>query len=126
MRNHRVDFHSPIAIDRATETLVRTFNGLTPVSGDPFDRQVAKHVRLAEETPGTERGKKAFVASAEAKRRRNGPGVEFVGDYGNEPISIMICRNWAVATFDSELSPDSVAGIRGFFETLAPGELSEY
>jgi hypothetical protein len=126
MRNYRIDFHSPIAVDRASETLVRTFDGSAPVNGDPFDRYVAKHVRLAEEIPGTERGKEAFVASAEAKRRRNGPGVEFLGEYRNEPISVMICRNWAVAIFESEPSPDAAAGIRDFFRGLAPGELSEY
>jgi hypothetical protein len=126
MRNYRIDFHSPIAVDRATETLLRTFDGLTPVSGDPFDRYVAKHVHLADAIPGTERGQKAFVASAEAKRRRNGPGAEFFGECGHEKISIMICRNWAVATFASEPSPDAAAEIQRFFQSLAPGDLSEF
>jgi hypothetical protein len=126
MRNHRIDFHSPIAVDRATESLLRTFDGLTPVSGDPFDRYVAKHVHLAEAIPGTERGKRAFVASAEAKRRRNGPGAEFVGEWDHEKISIMLCRNWAVATFESEPSPHAAREIKDFFQSLAPGDLSEY
>jgi hypothetical protein len=126
MRNLRIDFHSPIAVDRASETLLRTFDRLSPVNGDPFDRYVAQHVRLADQIPGTARGKKAFVASAEAKRRRNGPGVEFLGEYRNAKISIMLCRNWAVAAFESEPSPEAVAGFRDFFQGLAPGDLSEY
>jgi hypothetical protein len=126
MRNYRIDFHSPIAVDRATESLPKVFGALTRVSGDPFDRYVARHIRLADEIPGTERGKNAFVASAEAKRRRNGPGAEFIGECGNEKISIMLCRNWAIATFESEPSSDAVAEIQDFFRSLAPGDLSEY
>jgi hypothetical protein len=126
MRHFRIDFHAPIAVERASERLLRTFDGLTPAAEDPFDRYVANHERLAEQIPGTERGKNAFVASAEAKRKRNAPGAEFLGEYNHEKLSIMICRNWAVATFESEPSPGTAAGIRDFFHGLAPGDLSEY
>lgn len=126
MRTVRIDFDSPVDVGHASESVIKGLDDVTRVSGDPFDRHVAKHIRLADQIHGTERGKKAFVASADAKRSRNGPGVELLAQHGGEKIGVIICRNWAVATFESEPSPDVLARIRNSFQSLAPGDLSEY